>query len=792
MPEPNLARNVRKPSTVIPSSRWNLPPPLLLLVLLLVILLVSFGSYTIYQAQESRIVTEHFEDLRFIAQFKVEQIQQWQHERFLDAEFFSSSPLFQQGISSWIQSGMQVEIPESVVDRIENLRQIHDYDSILITTLTGELVYPARTSTPVPDEQILALIEQTLLTAKPTMGDLYESPLAEKILLDFASPIRSGQGKIVAVLVLRVDPESYLFPMIQDWPTTSPSGETLLVRQVGESVLFLNTLRHSDAAPLTLRLPLNQVTTPAVQAVQGLEGPIVGTDYRGVEVYAQTMALTGTPWYMVSKIDAVEVRSEVRQILFGLLVIDGMALVLALVAGAYTVSQRQKSLYQKVLHVEREAQIEHHLLSETLRASLDEIYLFDTVTYRFRFINDGALKNLGYHQDQMLYMTPLDIKPAISEKEFARLLQPLLDGKQSLVVFETIHQRADHSTYPVEAHVQLVDYGNDKVYLAVIQDISERKQAAQKVKESYEKYQVLFQTFPHGLMVTDSERVIAEVNAATEEILKLTSREILGRSYRNLPWRLIDRQGDPLPVEQMASTRAMVENQPVMNVVMGVVTKSNETTWVKVSAIPIPLPQYGALLILEDISNQIKLESELQQSRQRYYYLVELSPEAIYVIRDGCIEFINPAGVSLFAASSADEIIGRSSMDFFSSEYHAAFQDLIEKMRTENQPTPLLSEKIIRLDGELRDVEVTASPFFDEQGFAIQVILRDITERRLAEENLKTQLNELARWHEATLGREARILELKEEVNQSLREANLPPRYQTYSAEAKTNRGLDE
>jgi len=62
--------------------------------------------------------------------------------------------------------------------------------------------------------------------------------------------------------------------------------------------------------------------------------------------------------------------------------------------------------------------------------------------------------------------------------------------------------------------------------------------------------------------------------------------------------------------------------------------------------------------------------------------------------------------------------------------------------------------------------------------------VQDVTERRRAEETLAVQLDELRRWHEATLGREMRILELKREVNELLTEAGRPPRF----ASAETDR----
>ncbi|GAP68749.1 hypothetical protein BA6E_10521 [Bacteroidales bacterium 6E] len=67
----------------------------------------------------------------------------------------------------------------------------------------------------------------------------------------------------------------------------------------------------------------------------------------------------------------------------------------------------------------------------------------------------------------------------------------------------------------------------------------------------------------------------------------------------------------------------------------------------------------------------------------------------------------------------------------------------------------------------------------DESGNPLRMVgtIMDITERKMNEEKIKDHLHELQRWHEATLGRENRIMELKKEVNILLQEAAKPPKY---------------
>jgi PAS domain S-box-containing protein len=130
-------------------------------------------------------------------------------------------------------------------------------------------------------------------------------------------------------------------------------------------------------------------------------------------------------------------------------------------------------------------------------------------------------------------------------------------------------------------------------------------------------------------------------------------------------------------------------------------------------------------------------EEALAQSEERYRRLVELSPDAIVVSRLETIEFVNAAAVRMLGASSPDQVIGRSRFDIFHPDFHAVVAERTAAL-LRGESTPYLEEKVVRLDGSAIDVEVAASPFRDRGGFAIQVVLRDITGRKRAEERLRT------------------------------------------------------
>ena len=139
----------------------------------------------------------------------------------------------------------------------------------------------------------------------------------------------------------------------------------------------------------------------------------------------------------------------------------------------------------------RQSEQERALLANTLAASLNEIYILDAETWHFIFVNDAALHNLGYTLPQMQWMTPLDLTPKADRAAVERSMGPLVRREKPEQVFETVHRRANGSLYPVEVHLQFFENESGRVFLAVVQDITERKRAEEALRES----QALYRSF---------------------------------------------------------------------------------------------------------------------------------------------------------------------------------------------------------------------------------------------------------------------------------------------------------
>jgi len=118
-------------------------------------------------------------------------------------------------------------------------------------------------------------------------------------------------------------------------------------------------------------------------------------------------------------------------------------------------------------------------MGRILDNSFNEIFIFDVQTFKFVQVNRGGCENLGYTQEELLQLTLFDLTPELRPDRFEKLIKPLRRGSAPRIVFETVQKRKDGSLYPVELRLQLTSIDGSSLFLATVQDITERKKVEQ-------------------------------------------------------------------------------------------------------------------------------------------------------------------------------------------------------------------------------------------------------------------------------------------------------------------------
>jgi PAS domain S-box-containing protein len=127
-----------------------------------------------------------------------------------------------------------------------------------------------------------------------------------------------------------------------------------------------------------------------------------------------------------------------------------------------------------------------HRVLATLDATDDGVFIFDAVTLRFSFVNEGAVRLVGYRRDELLAMTPLHLNPFTTDSEYRRLVDELFADGSSSVVRRSILLAKDGSEGPVEESFHSATGGRDgsRSVITLARNITERLAAEAELRQS--------------------------------------------------------------------------------------------------------------------------------------------------------------------------------------------------------------------------------------------------------------------------------------------------------------------
>ena len=200
-------------------------------------------------------------------------------------------------------------------------------------------------------------------------------------------------------------------------------------------------------------------------------------------------------------------------------------------------------------------------LGRIVEDSVNEIYVFDGETLRFVQVNRGARENIGYSTKELSRLTPLDLNPEFTEDSFAELIRPLYEGLREQVVFETVHRRKDGSTYDVEVRLQLSRAETPPVFVAAIQDVTERRRAARALQETLGHLQHAQRIAKLDYWLWDAKADTITVPEGNPGIFGVSPEDVRGISEAESVKRFVHPDDRARVLEQYARRRPYFELQ---------------------------------------------------------------------------------------------------------------------------------------------------------------------------------------------------------------------------------------
>ena len=764
-------------------------------IFFLLLMLPILVSVTYLAIRIPAVEQESNNNLESILRLKTGQIESWLRERQGDGNSLEESVYLAQGIQQFIKHPNDSFINRALLKRFGSLKRSYDYESVLLVNTQGKLLFGLGNQLDV-SSVVQTLFPQVITNKETEHTDLYREENGH-IHMDWVVPILGGpvaEGPVIAFIVLRIDPNRFFYPMIQSWPVPSKSAESLLVRQDGDSVLYMNELRFNKNSALNLRQSLSQSTLPAVIAMAADKlGFVQGVDYRGVKVLCGYSPIEGTQWRLEVKIDREEILAPMWSLLGWIMGILCVAIVGMMVVLFYLFRQ-QKITQRFTLKAEKSKS--DQLLQQFYELPFIGMAIIIPETNQFLRVNDRFCQLLGYTREELINMTwqgllhPDDL---LSNKQYHQLLQ----GEINHYAFQNRFIRKNGQVIFAMVETRCVRQPDSKAeyIISTLEDITKKILTESHMVKLKEFYKNLATINEQILYATDAQQLLDNLCRIPIESGLMTMAWIgvedpdsqcivplikYGQGLDYLDQVTISTRADRVDGMGVAGTayreqKASINNDTSNNPAMALWRDhALEHNWHAIASFPIF--QHGNIYavftvynpevnffddevitlintLVSDVSfklDAIDATQELIRSEARNRLLLESSPSGVIGIdMDGSTTFVNPSAAKMLGYSP-EELTGipmhetihhshadRSTYPWQACPTHSTLMD--GKVRTFD------NEVYWRKDNSCFPVGYTTHPIYQEgiiQGAV--VVFQDITERlyikkQLAEERKHLQ-----------------------------------------------------
>jgi PAS domain S-box-containing protein len=387
------------------------------------------------------------------------------------------------------------------------------------------------------------------------------------------------------------------------------------------------------------------------------------------------------------------------------------------------------------------------LLRSMVENAPEAIGIVDLTTGLFTDPNENAVKLYGLPPEKLVKVGPADMSPAIQpdgrnsvEKAMEKINAAMRGETQ---VFEWMHRNARGEDIPCEIRLARLPGNLPRVRFSAT-DISERKRSQQALEESEERYSAVVNQASDGVIIIQ-DNICQFVNQFLADMLGYSPEEMQGMPFINY----VAPESRPLLASRV---KARLEGEDVPSVYeAGILRKDGTVIDAELSAGVIQYRGRSADVgLIRDVTERRRAQQALQESEARYSAVVTQAKDGVAINQDNLLVFVNQALADMLGYTTAE--IENTPIDKYIALASRATVANRIKMRLAGEKIPPVYEvSLKRKDGAVIDTEFSDG-LIDYRGKPAGVsLIRDITERKKADEALRESEERFRRFTEATV-----------------------------------------
>jgi len=328
-----------------------------------------------------------------------------------------------------------------------------------------------------------------------------------------------------------------------------------------------------------------------------------------------------------------------------------------------------------------------------------------------------------------------DLVPEDRVENAKEKVKAVVDTKKTVRFEGTLGQSVfENSLYPV-----FDQEGNVRRIAVYVRDITIRKRLESAVHQAEEKYRTIYENAMEGIFQTDLEGRFISANPALASIHGYDSPEELIKTVTDIPHQLYVNPTDFTNLSKLLHIQGEAQGVETQ-----MYRKDHSRHWIVINVRTVKDEQ-GKVQYYEgtmlDVTNRKLAEEQLKESEERYRIAIEHSNDGVAIVRGDIHEFVNRRFLEMFGYDSLDDLVGKKVFVIVHPDDREKVVE-INRRRQTGQPVPSRYEfKGITRDGRVIYVDVSAATISYRENLVYLTYLRDITERKKAEEALRNERN---------------------------------------------------